>query len=82
MFHRASAMECIMAIAQVLKDKDFADVELRNQVAEVFLFFLPGIASGLTRIAVEDEKVGHKVPMVCSTKYEFLILSFVCCRWR
>lgn len=61
-------MECIMAIAQVLEEKDFQDVELRNQVAEVFLFFLPGIASGLARIALEDEKVGHKIPMVCSTQ--------------
>ncbi|XP_018569428.1 TELO2-interacting protein 1 homolog [Anoplophora glabripennis] len=61
---RVSAMECIMAIAQVLENKDFEDAELRNQVAEVFLFFLPGIASGLARIALEDEKMGHKIPMV------------------
>lgn len=56
-----------MSIAQVLEDKDFEDVGLRNQVAAVFLFFLPGIASGLTRIALEDEKIGHKIPMVCSS---------------
>lgn len=66
-------MECIMAIAQVLEDKDFQDTELRHQVAEVFLFFLPGIASGLARISLEDEKVGHKIPVVCSTQIRFTV---------
>ncbi|KAJ8942240.1 hypothetical protein NQ318_003087 [Aromia moschata] len=61
---RIAAIECIMAIARVLEDKDFEDLEVRNQVAEMFLFFLPGIASGLKRIALEDEKVGHKIPVI------------------
>nr|XP_023014503.1 TELO2-interacting protein 1 homolog [Leptinotarsa decemlineata]XP_023014504.1 TELO2-interacting protein 1 homolog [Leptinotarsa decemlineata]XP_023014505.1 TELO2-interacting protein 1 homolog [Leptinotarsa decemlineata]XP_023014506.1 TELO2-interacting protein 1 homolog [Leptinotarsa decemlineata] len=61
---RIAAMECIMSLARVLDNDDFNDVVLRKQVAEVFLFFLPGVASGLKHVALEDEKVGHKIPMV------------------
>lgn len=53
-----------MAIAHVLKDDDFNDVVLRDQIADMFLFFLPGIISGLTQVALVDEKVGHKVPLI------------------
>lgn len=59
-----ASIECIMAMARVLEDDDFNDIVVRNQVAELFLFFLPGIAYGLKNIALEDEKVGHKVSKV------------------
>ncbi|XP_057672878.1 TELO2-interacting protein 1 homolog isoform X1 [Diorhabda carinulata] len=61
---RIAAMECIMCLARVYEDEDFMDVVIRKQVAEVFLFFLPGIATGLKQIALEDEKIGHAVPVM------------------
>lgn len=53
-----------MALARVLDESEFGDVVVRKNVAQVFLFFLPGLASGLKQIALEDEKVGHKIPQV------------------
>ncbi|KAJ8959272.1 hypothetical protein NQ314_006300 [Rhamnusium bicolor] len=70
---RISAMKCIMSIARVLEDDDFGDIEVRNQVAEMFLFFLPGVATGLKKIALEDEKVGHRVPVVALTAWGRII---------
>ncbi|RZB40886.1 TELO2-interacting protein 1 -like, partial [Asbolus verrucosus] len=61
---RISAINCIMALARVLDDNDFSDLVTRNQVAEVFLFFLPGVASQLKSVALIDEKFGHKIPSV------------------
>ncbi|CAG9825114.1 unnamed protein product [Phaedon cochleariae] len=61
---RIAAIECIMSLARVLSDDDYQDLILRKQVSEVFLFFLPGVASGLKQIALEDEKVGHKIPVI------------------
>lgn len=57
-----------MCLARIFRDEDFKDIVIRKQVAEVFLFFLPGVASGLKQIALEDEKVGHKIPMVIIIK--------------
>lgn len=81
---RVKSIECILSIAKVLDDEDFNDVVVRNQVAEVFLYFIPGIASGLKSIATEDEKVGHKVPVVSkshllktSNKYNLNIIYIV-----
>lgn len=59
-------MECIMSLARILDDNEFGDVVVRKHVAQVFLFFLPGLASGFKQIALEDEKVGHKIPQVSS----------------
>ncbi|XP_028154357.2 TELO2-interacting protein 1 homolog [Diabrotica virgifera virgifera] len=61
---RIAAMECIMCIAQVFDDENFHDIVLRRQLAEVFMFFLPGIASGILKILLEDSKVGSKVQAV------------------
>lgn len=49
-----------MCLAQVY-DEDTNDLEVRCSVANVFMFFLPGLASGLRSIALEDEKSGHKI---------------------
>lgn len=57
-------MECILSLARILDDNEFGDVVVRKHVAQVFLFFLPGLASGFKQIALEDEKVGHKIPQV------------------
>lgn len=59
-----------MCLAQVHDDDFFDDLEVRCSVANVFMVFLPGLASGLRNIALEDEKSGHKIIAVC-------ILSFV-----
>lgn len=53
-----------MSIGRVLNDSEFGDVVVRKTVAQVFLFFLPGLASGLKQIALEDEKIGHNVTQV------------------
>lgn len=53
-----------MCLAQVYDD-EMNDLELRCSVANVFMFFLPGLASGLRNIALEDEKAGHKSIVVC-----------------
>lgn len=53
-----------MSLARVLNDNDFQDIVARKHVSETFLFFLPGLSSGLKNIALEDEKVGHKIPEV------------------
>lgn len=63
-------MECIMALARILNDNEFGDVVVRKHVAQVFLFFLPGLASGFKQIALEEERVGHKIPQV------IIIISF------
>lgn len=53
-----------MALARVLNDDDFSDLVVRNQIADVFFFFLPGVATQLKEIALVDEKYGHKIPSV------------------
>lgn len=62
--YRIAAMECVMSLARILDDSEFADIVVRKNVAQVFQFFLPGLASGFKQIALEDEKVGHKIPQV------------------
>lgn len=64
-FFRLSAIELLMCLAQVHNDEMLNDLELRCSIANVFMFFLPGLASGLRNIALEDEKSGHKVIAVC-----------------
>nr|CAI5820378.1 unnamed protein product [Callosobruchus analis] len=61
---RIAAIECVMAMARVLEDTHFADVVMRHQISELFMFFLPGVAIGLQKVILVDEKVGHKVPLV------------------
>lgn len=57
-------MECIQCLARVDDKMDVDDVELKSNVADVFMFFLPGIAVGLKTIILEDEKTGHEVIVV------------------
>ncbi|XP_008201481.1 TELO2-interacting protein 1 homolog [Tribolium castaneum] len=66
---RIASINCIMAIAHVLDDEDFDDIVIRNQIAEVFLFFLPGVATQLKSVALIDEKFGHKIPSVALTAW-------------
>ena len=53
-----------MILAQVHNDADKNDVVFRHQVGDVIMFFLPGIISGLQRIATADEKQGHQITVV------------------
>lgn len=62
--HRLAAIECVMTLAQVHGDADRDDIVFRHQVGDVLMFFLPGIVSGLQRIATDDEKQGHQITMV------------------
>ena len=61
---RLAALECVMILAQVHNDADKNDVVFRHQVGDVIMFFLPGIISGLQRIATADEKQGHQITVV------------------
>lgn len=63
-FFRISALELLMYLGQVYNE-EIDDLELRCSVADIFMFFLPGLASGLKIIALEDEKSGHKIVVVC-----------------
>lgn len=63
-----------MSLARVLDNNDFGDIEIRKHVGEVFLFFLPGLATTLKQVALEDEKVGYKIPQV-----SFLIFVYFSC---
>lgn len=56
-----------MCLAQV-NNNEMNDLEIRCCVANIFMFFLPGLASGLRNIALEDEKTGHKIIVVCKNK--------------
>ncbi|KAK4882166.1 hypothetical protein RN001_005485 [Aquatica leii] len=58
---KLACIECIMALAQVHHDFSTENIEFRKQVADVFMFFAPGVISGLASIAVDDDKCGHKV---------------------
>lgn len=58
---RITALELLMCLSQVHDGADATDAELRCCIADVFMFFLPGLACGLRNIAFEDEKSGHKV---------------------
>lgn len=64
--YRLAAIELLMCLAQVHDGADVNDLEIRCNVADIFMFFLPGIASGLRTIALEDEKSGHKTTVVCN----------------
>lgn len=59
-----AAIELLMCLAQIHDGAEIEDLELRYQVANVFMFFLPGLASGLRSISLEDEKSGHKITVV------------------
>ncbi|XP_021917527.1 TELO2-interacting protein 1 homolog isoform X2 [Zootermopsis nevadensis] len=61
---RLAAIECVMTLAQVHGDADRDDIVFRHQVGDVLMFFLPGIVSGLQRIATDDEKQGHQITML------------------
>lgn len=53
-----------MAMARVLKDNDFNDLVMRDRIAEIFLFFLPGLSSHLKNMAVSEERFGSTLPVV------------------
>lgn len=53
-----------MTILQVHDKADFADVVLRNQIADVAMLFLPGVVSGLLEVSLGSDIQNHKVTMV------------------
>ncbi|XP_076226643.1 telo2 interacting protein 1 isoform X2 [Nomia melanderi] len=61
---RLKAVETIMALCQVDDETDRSDIILQDQIAEVIMLFLPGIASGLQEIAMGSEIQGHKLTML------------------
>lgn len=50
-----------MAVGGVLKDSDLSDQVLGSRCAATFMFFLPGLSNTLTEVALEDQRVGHKL---------------------
>ncbi|PSN37088.1 hypothetical protein C0J52_21168 [Blattella germanica] len=55
-----TAIECVKTLTYVHNDA-ILDDDLRHQVGDVIMFFLPGIVSTLQRLATEDENQGHQV---------------------
>ncbi|KAH1028166.1 TELO2-interacting protein 1 homolog [Dendroctonus ponderosae] len=60
---RSTAITCIMTLARVTKKEDFDDKVLCSKVADIFMFFLPGLSSMFAEIAVADAKIGHALLM-------------------
>lgn len=54
-------MECIMCAAKVESRELDHDVELRKNIADIFMFLFPGLTIKLKNIAVGDFKLGHKI---------------------
>ncbi|ENN79804.1 hypothetical protein YQE_03755, partial [Dendroctonus ponderosae] len=52
-----------MTLARVTKKEDFDDKVLCSKVADIFMFFLPGLSSMFAEIAVADAKIGHALLM-------------------
>lgn len=73
-------MKCITCLARVDDETDINDVEIKSNVADVFMFFLPGIVLGLKTIILEDEKTGHEVITVIYKKptQHHKLLLFIC----
>lgn len=63
-----------MTTARIDTDKYNSDIVLYNQIADVFMLFLPGLLTGLMKICMEDEKIGHKVIKVFRTTICEIIL--------
>ncbi|KAK9721937.1 hypothetical protein QE152_g19937 [Popillia japonica] len=74
---RIAAMKCIMTIARVTEEDDLSDVILYSQIADTFMFLLPGLSGGLCKICLEDEKVGHKVIKTAISAWGRLINLFM-----
>ena len=60
-----------MAMLNVEGENFFDDPVLFDQIANILMFFLPGLSSGLMTIALENEKVGRKVIQVHSENFYF-----------
>ncbi|KAF5286602.1 hypothetical protein FQR65_LT12511 [Abscondita terminalis] len=59
--NRLASIECIMVLAQVHDDYQTDEIKFREQVADIFMFFAPGVMSNLASIAIGDDKCGHKI---------------------
>ncbi|KAL1491829.1 hypothetical protein ABEB36_012364 [Hypothenemus hampei] len=70
---RLTSVNCILAVARVLDDKDLDDKVLRYTCSEMFMFFLPGLSGALTDLALEDVKVGHIIVMNAVRAYGKLV---------
>ncbi|GLV45261.1 Telo2 interacting protein 1 [Carabus blaptoides fortunei] len=58
---RLKAIECLMTMSYVHDKADFTDVVFRKQVSDCTMFFLPGITSCMRKVALDDEKQGHRI---------------------
>ncbi|GJQ69256.1 hypothetical protein Trydic_g6398 [Trypoxylus dichotomus] len=73
---RIAAIDCIMTITRVGRDLYDSDIVLCHQIAETFMLFLPGLTSGLCKICLEDEKIGHKVTKIAIRAWAGLVNLF------
>ena len=67
--YRVAAIEALMTLSQVHDEFDTNDIILRTQIGDIIMLFLPGIAHGLSHVAVSSSQQSHKVTMViyCNT---------------
>jgi len=75
LIYRLASLECVMILTQVHVDADKDDIVFRHQVGDVIMFFLPGIISGLQRIATADEKQGYQITVVWDLDLSFNIYT-------
>ncbi|CAB3376131.1 Hypothetical predicted protein [Cloeon dipterum] len=69
---KVSAIECLMACAQVLKNPPEDDDE-NTQAGDIFMNFVPGVVKGLKQVICADEKQGHEVTVVALRAWGRLI---------
>ncbi|KRT79068.1 hypothetical protein AMK59_6749, partial [Oryctes borbonicus] len=74
---RIAAIECIMTITKTNTDLQVTDIVLCHEIANTFMFFLPGLVSGLCKICLEDEKIGHKITKIAIRAWGRLVNLFV-----
>lgn len=53
-----------MTLCQVDDKSNKCDAIWQNQVADIIMFFLPGIICGLQEIVIENETQGYKLTKV------------------
>ncbi|XP_068084493.1 TELO2-interacting protein 1 homolog isoform X2 [Anabrus simplex] len=74
---RAAAISFIMTIAQVHDGSKVISSGLRHQVAEMLMFVLPGILTGLHKVAIGDDKQGHRVTFMALRAWSKIVVLMI-----
>lgn len=58
---KLKALDALMALLHVGDDSDLNDIVLRNQIASIVFFAVPMIWSSLSKLILNDPKIGRRV---------------------